>query len=34
VWADVEELKTLYAVPGAFDAFKGTVFDRLRGENR
>ena len=34
VWADVEELKTIYAVPGAFDAFKGAVLERLRGNNR
>jgi hypothetical protein len=34
VWADVEELETIYAVPGAFDAFKGAVLERLRGNNR
>lgn len=29
VWADLEELRRVYAVPGAFDAFKSTVEDRL-----
>lgn len=31
VWASAEELETVYAVPGAFDAFRGAVLDRLRG---
>ncbi len=34
VWAGAAELETVYAVPGAFDAFKSAVFDRLRGNNR
>ena len=34
VWADAEELETVYAVPNAFDAFKPAVFRYLRGESR
>lgn len=30
VWAGPEELETVYAVPGAFDAFKPAVLERLR----
>ena len=30
VWAGAEELETVYAVPGAFDAFKPAVLERLR----
>ena len=33
VWAAPEELEAVYAVPGAFDAFKPAVLDRLRGGN-
>jgi A/G-specific adenine glycosylase len=32
VWANESELETVYAVPGALDAFKKTVLEHLRGE--
>ena len=31
VWASLEELEEVYAVPNAFDAFRPVVFQRLRG---
>ncbi len=31
VWADLDELQSVYAVPGAFDSFRKVVEERLRG---